>query len=564
MSHCPSCGRYVGACEACPYCGAYLTKRIPIRTVKIATVMLASVGLVILWFAATRSEVPLIQIGQARATMNLAYVRVVGRCTRAPTYNPDKASLGFWVEDETGELYISSYGAEARALAEGNCVPALGDLVEVTGTLRVREDFHALTVNASDQIKITRAEPMERDIGTIAPEDQYLRVRVRGQVRDVQRPYQGLTLVTLRDVTGSIPLVVSEDVLTLSGTSLTLSTGQSVEVAATVSLYEGIPQLTPAMLADIVPLDQPVPVALERKIGELSTTDVGQFIAVRGTVIETHPFSAGVKVTLDDGTGTIILLLWQSVYDELRNGVTPEIGAQVQTQGEVSLYRGEIEVIPESPHDVQILAGAPLPTDCTPIGQLTSVDVGRWSTLCGVLSPPHPFSAGVKFTLDDGTGQIVLLMWQDVYENAPEGLGTGAHVIATGQIAEYQGELELTKLDADRICVISPGAAVTPTPLPSIEAERRAIDDITPADVGQVLTLIGTLGEPEIFSKGIKFPLDDTSGSITLLLWQNVYDAIPAADRLVAGARIEVEGLIDEYQGYLEIIPEADGVEIVE
>jgi hypothetical protein len=185
-------------------------------------------------------------------------------------------------------------------------------------------------------------------------------------------------------------------------------------------------------------------------------------------------------------------------------------------------------------------------------------------TLCGVLSPPHPFSAGVKFTLDDGTGQIVLLMWQDIYENVPEGLGTGAHVIATGQVAEYQGELELTNLNAGKIQVTSPGEPVIPTPSPSSEAERRAINDITPADIGQVLTLMGTLGEPETFSKGIKFPLDDTSGNITLLLWQNVYDAIPDADRLIAGARVEVEGHIDEYQGHLEIIPEADGVEIVE
>jgi DNA/RNA endonuclease YhcR with UshA esterase domain len=564
MSHCPSCGRYVGPYEACPYCGVYLTKRIPIRTIKITTVILASVGLVILWFAATRAEVPLIKIGQTRATMNLAYVRVAGRCTSVPTYNSKETSLGFWVEDETGELYASSYGAEASALIEGDCVPALGDLVEVTGTLRVREDFHALTINAPDQVRITRAEPIERDIGTIAPEDQYLRVRVRGQVRDIQRPYQGLTLVTLRDVTGSIPLVVSKDVLALNGISLTLSTGQSVEVAASVSLYEGLPQLTPATLADIVPLDQPVAVAVERNIGELTATEVGQFIAVRGTVIDTHPFSAGVKVTLDDGTGTIVLLLWQSVYDELRNGIAPEIGAQVQVQGEVSHYRGELEVIPESPHDVQILAGAPSPPDCIPIGELTTADVGRWVTLCGVLSPPHPFSAGVKFTLDDGTGQIVLLMWQDIYENVPEGLGTGAHVIATGQVAEYQGELELTNLNAGKIQVTSPGEPVIPTPSPSSEAERRAINDITPADIGQVLTLMGTLGEPETFSKGIKFPLDDTSGNITLLLWQNVYDAIPDADRLIAGARVEVEGHIDEYQGHLEIIPEADGVEIVE
>ncbi len=69
MTHCPSCGRYVGPHEACPYCGAPLTGRTSIRGVKIVAILLATVGLAALWFAATRAEVPLIQIGQAGATM---------------------------------------------------------------------------------------------------------------------------------------------------------------------------------------------------------------------------------------------------------------------------------------------------------------------------------------------------------------------------------------------------------------------------------------------------------------------------------------------------------------
>jgi uncharacterized OB-fold protein len=45
MSHCPSCGQYTGPYEACPHCGARLTGRTPIRTIKIAAVLLAAVGL---------------------------------------------------------------------------------------------------------------------------------------------------------------------------------------------------------------------------------------------------------------------------------------------------------------------------------------------------------------------------------------------------------------------------------------------------------------------------------------------------------------------------------------
>jgi DNA/RNA endonuclease YhcR with UshA esterase domain len=58
--------------------------------------------------------------------------------------------------------------------------------------------------------------------------------------------------------------------------------------------------------------------------------------------------------------------------------------------------------------------------------------------------------------------------------------------------------------------------------------------------------------------------LDDGTGEIVLLLWQNVYDAIPDAERLDAGVRVEVTGQVEEYRGELEIVPEADGVRIVD
>ncbi len=573
MTHCPSCGRYVGPYEACPYCGARLTGRTSIRIVKIAAVALATVGLALLWLAATRAEVPQVTINQAGATMNMAYVRVKGHCTRAATYDPESEYLGFWIEDDTGEMHISSYQAETRQIIEQNRVPALGDLVEVAGTLRVREDFLALTINVPEQLKVTRAEPVDRDIGTIAPEDQYLRVRVRGQVRQVIEPYQGLTLITVRDGTGSIPIAVSRDLIALSGIPPTLTTGQPVEVVATVSLYGDRPQLVPASVADIVPLSQPVPVAVEKPIGELTTADVGQLVVVRGTIAEVEPFSAGVKYTLDDGSGTIIALLWQSVRDGMRNAAEPEIGAEVQVQGEVSQYRGELELVPELAEDVQVLVAATSPPAKTPIGTLTTADVGRWVTLRGTLGPPDPFSAGVKFTLGDGTGQIVLLLWSNVAKSAPEEMGAGAQVIVTGQVAEYQGALELTNLNVGKILVISAGTpqpTETPTATPTLEpistptpeetptpvVELTPIGAITADRIGEEVMVEGTVAGTASLSAGFKFTLDDGTGQIVLLMWHNVYDNCWDAAEINLGAKVRATGTIGQYEGELQIQPD--------
>jgi DNA/RNA endonuclease YhcR with UshA esterase domain len=449
MSHCPSCGRYAGPYEACPYCGARLAGRMPVRLIKVVAILLATVGLVLLWFAATRAEVDLIQIGQAGATMNMAYVRLEGRCTREPTYDPESDYLSFWLEDDTGEIRVSAYRAETRQLIEQGRVPALGDVVEVAGTLRVREDFYALTVNVPEQLRITRVDPVDLAIGAIEPSDLYLRVQVRGEVRSVYEPYEGLTLVTVRDETGEIPIALSEGLVALSGALPTdnlpaLSPGQVVEVVAAVSLYGDTPQLIPASVADVVVLDESVRIVAEKNVGDLTSEDVGQPVVVRGSVVEVNPFSAGVKFTLDDGSGTVILLLWQDIYDALPDPAALGVGAELQVQGRVSEYEGELEVIPELAEDVRVLAAAPVPSKTT-IGALTAADVGRVVTLCGTIGEREIFSSGVRFRLDDGTGTIILLLWQNVYDETPDAdrLAADVRVKVTGQVEEYRGELEI-------------------------------------------------------------------------------------------------------------------------
>ncbi|HEC36478.1 MAG TPA: hypothetical protein ENI39_08095, partial [Anaerolineae bacterium] len=180
MSHCSQCGRYVGPYEACPYCGARMAGRVSIRAVKAAAVVLATVGLAVLWLAATRSPVPRIQIGQASATTNMAYVQVQGWVVRGPDYYSDSGYLSFTVADDTGEIRVSAYRKEVSRLRAQGRIPALGDLVSVAGTLRVHEDGVALTVNVPEHVEVLRPEPVERELGSITADDRLLRVRVRG------------------------------------------------------------------------------------------------------------------------------------------------------------------------------------------------------------------------------------------------------------------------------------------------------------------------------------------------------------------------------------------------
>jgi DNA/RNA endonuclease YhcR with UshA esterase domain len=609
---CPSCGRYVGphGNEACPHCGARLTERIAIRTVKIVAILLASVGLALLWFAARRAEVSLIRIEQAGATMNMASVRVAGTCSRTPTYDPKSGYLSFWIDDGTGEMRVSAYRAESKQIIAENRVPALGDRIEVAGTLRIREDLPALTINLPEQLHITRAEAVDRHIGAIVPADQYVRVRVRGQVREVREPYQGLTLVTIRDASGAIPIAVSDDLAALSGVSPThsgaITVGQPVEVVAAVSLYKETVQLVPATVTDIAPLGQAVPVAVERRIGELSVGDVGEWAMVRGAVTRVDPFSAGVKMTVDDTTGDVTVLLWQSVVEALAGRPALGVGADVQVQGEISTYRGALEIVPELAGDIQVvLAAAPPPTavpsptatpslqptatprpetslptgtptpaatpaptdtprptvtpapertpeptvDLTGIGTITADRIGQWVTVEGRVIGTASFSAGFRFVLDDGTGQIVLLMWHNVYDECWDAadINLGATVQARGEIGQYEGELQVQPSFGGDVKTIDGATAWT---------ARREIGSISAGDEGQRVTVEGTVARVEGFSSAVQVFVSDDSDEILVFIWRDVLDRIADNTGLgTIGSRVRVAGTVTVYRGTLEVVP---------
>jgi DNA/RNA endonuclease YhcR with UshA esterase domain len=434
--------------------------RTPMRLVKLAVVLFATVGLVTVWYVAVQTEIPTVAMGRIDGGMNLAYVRLVGRCSRSPSYDPRTGTLSFWIADDTGEVRVASYQAETRALIEQRRVPAFGDEIAVAGTLRIAEDMGTLTLDVPHELAITRADPLERTIGAIGVEDQYQRVRVRGQVRDVREPYHGLTLVTLRDLTGAIDVAVSRDLIALSGVAPTIAVGESVEVVGAVSRYGDTPQLVPASAADVVQLDARIPIAYERPIGELTRQDVRHWFAVSGTVTRIDPFSSGVRLALDDGSGAITVLFWRDAYDALLEHLAddpgPGLGAGMRVQGRLSEYRGELELIPDLPTDVELTAPTTSRTTrTTSIGALTVDDVGRQVTLQGMLGKLESFSAGVKAPLSDDSGAIVLLLWEEVYDALPvvDELAPGVQIEVTGEIDEYRGDLEIVP-EADGVRLV--------------------------------------------------------------------------------------------------------------
>ncbi len=583
MTHCPSCGRYVGPYETCPYCGARQAPRLSLRAVKGAALLLATIGLALLWVAATHLPLPRISIQQASATMNFAYVEIAGQVVRGPTYNPDSRSLSFTVADDTGEMRVWAFRDVVEDLRAAGRIPGLGDRVTVAGTLRVREEDVSLTLNAPDHLKVTRPEAEERTVGSITAADALRRVRVRGQVWDVREPYSGLILITLRDATGAIDLAVDSSLRYLTGDFPPPDKGRSLEVTATVSLYRDTPQLVPPSVGDIVLLKETVPVAEKRPIGTLSAADEGRLVTVQGAVRQAEPFSAGYRLLLEDDTGSVVILLWQDLYRALPDPSSLRADAELEVTGEVSRYRDTLEVVPVRPRDVVLLTSpspmpptptatpkpwltltptqsptpepsptppppTPTPVPITPIGRL-SEHMGQEVTVEGRVVSAASLSRGFKFTLDDGTGQVVLLLWLNVYDDCRDArkINIGARVRATGTVGTYENELQI---------VPDWGRQVKALQAASPSAPARQVASITAADEGQRVMIEGTVARIEKGESHIRLFVHDGSGEILVFLWPNIYERIPNRDRLdTPGTPVQVVGTVKIYKGTLEVVP---------
>ena len=130
------------------------------------------------------------------------------------------------------------------------------------------------------------------------------------------------------------------------------------------------------------------------------------------------------------------MVLWRDLYAVLSPTLQLIEGAQVAVQGEVSLYRGAIEITPELGRRCDTASPPPRHADCapphatpaptptraitfTPMSQITSSDKGKLVSVRGKIVTVIPFSSGMKYRLNDGTGQVILLLWQEVLDQAP-------------------------------------------------------------------------------------------------------------------------------------------------
>jgi DNA/RNA endonuclease YhcR with UshA esterase domain len=158
------------------------------------------------------------------------------------------------------------------------------------------------------------------------------------------------------------------------------------------------------------------------------------------------------------------------------------------------------------------------------------------------------FSHGYRFTLDDGSGRITMLLWLNVYDDcwdAPQ-LNLGATVTVNGRTSLFNDELQIEPRFGSQVKVVAAGGAV---------GTSRAIGDLG-QHMGELVAITGTIERVESSSVGVRLFVRDESGDTPVFIWNNTLERIPNHTALgQPGTAVRVHGRVQEFRNNREVVP---------
>ncbi|MCS7057005.1 MAG: hypothetical protein NZM18_12630 [Thermoflexales bacterium] len=322
------------------------------RLLKALTLLLAASSVIALIVASRATPRPLTTIAAVQPMMNFGYVRIEGVVVAFPSLSAQDRFLSFRVWDASGELRVSAYRAVVEELMADRRIPLPGDRVRIEGTLRIRDDEPSLILNAAEGMTIETPPAAEIRLEGLQARALGERVHLAAQVRHVRDVGGRLRIVHVRDGNATADVVLSLDLPALIA-SPPLSPGEWISITGAVGEYRGAKQV---LALHVAPLSEATRPAAEhfRPIAELDDRLIGRWVGIRGVVSDLRPFRQGMRVDVTDASGaSIVVVLFDSVWQRLPFSMTLDVNDRVRVEGELTEYRGRIELLPELPTDVR-------------------------------------------------------------------------------------------------------------------------------------------------------------------------------------------------------------------
>jgi len=190
--------------------------------------------------------------------------------------------------------------------------------------------------------------------------------------RNERSPYS----VDLKNDTGVLRVVYWSDVSKLL--NFTPAPGQTLRITGQVSEYRGNLQLRVRNAAGVkqveigvvapagTPAPSPLPgvatpasqVVAPSQIlspGSITKESIGKTVKVKGKIVNIRPSwmeTAPNTVSISDGSGTIDIVYWPDIDAKLTAEQKPVVGKTVIVEGEVSEFRGKLQVRVKSPDKI--------------------------------------------------------------------------------------------------------------------------------------------------------------------------------------------------------------------
>ena len=349
-SLCPSCGRFVGAYEKCPYCGAELKKRMSLKLWRRISVIGAVAGLLIMWYAAARMEPELVQIGAITETHSNAIIRISGVVAERGL-DAAKGMVKLKIADASGAISVVGFGVLPKLQALGN-LPKVGDKIDLTGSVQISDQYgKSIFLNVPSRLKILEPPPV-REAKIAQLNDSWLNTKaaVTGTVKFPPR-YGKCTITD-----GVEELVVVLEAANLGDGIPEFKVGEGVKVTGVIVDSKGKMAIIPGCVEDIVSAEVAAVAIAKKKIAEITLEMIGQPVEVEGQVTEFFAFKkGGGSVTISDGTGRLGVPVFAQTFEEIPGAEklkTP--GTKVRVRGTVGEYKGKVQVQPASADGITI------------------------------------------------------------------------------------------------------------------------------------------------------------------------------------------------------------------
>lgn len=252
-THCASCGRFVGVYIRCPYCLAGTQKRLSIRVFKVLSVLVSTVGLLLLLFYARNVKTPETKIADLGPLSNFAHVRLTGIVTQSFGVHEKWGSLGFVLSDsgadERGQnpntIRVSAYAQVAKNIQKAVKVPAAGDYISVEGQVRFQKDTASLLINAEEHLEIIERaassdKVIELELEQITKTHVGRLVRTTGNVVGREEFATGVSLALDNGTDEGFKVWITKQQL---GQRAVPSNGDLVEVEGKVAIFKGAAQV---------------------------------------------------------------------------------------------------------------------------------------------------------------------------------------------------------------------------------------------------------------------------------------------------------------------------------